>query len=389
MMNRNAPIAIGLVVVALGFVGLRWLGAGSDDPYDESYARGDEYQRYASRGGDQADDRRHGGEARRPYARESSRSAGGNDRADRQGRGDSRPGFGDKGGGGDDRNGSATTVSGSARSNRPATGGTSLSRRSGDTIDRSARLRSAGAAGAAGQDTANAPRLDRLRSRAPSADALDEIDAAEADGAEVKGDEDGVVFDPMSADVQKNLVDRGTNEDPDAVHKVEFLEDEGGFYAGEDSVFSFPAAGNINGTEGTINLVVEPEWNGSDEGTNNLLRVGPKHSWGNRMVITKNHQYLRWQHFDNQGTERGLGVRIDNWQAGDRHQVTVTYDAETLELWVDGQLVDSRPSEGAQIDIKDNSTIELGSAENRAVLGGGARFFDVFALDSKKHPGDL
>ena len=238
-------------------------------------------------------------------------------------------------------------------------------------------------------------RLSQLKDRGPTgsgksgvvvADQVDGADAVPVGGA----DEDGTLFDPLSPDVLEHKVDRGPEEDPSAVHDVDFLKEEGGVHAGEDSVLSFPATGNIDGAEGTINMVIEPDWNGSDEGSRSLLVVGEKNEWKNRIRVVKNNNYLRAMHFDSTGTERGLGIEINNWKAGEQHQVTVGWSKkdQLLALFVDGAKVAERPLDG-EIVFGSAATIEVGSAANREYRGAASSIFDLTTHDRMLTPGDL
>jgi hypothetical protein len=382
-MSRSGIVVAAVVVFALGLVALRWLDAGGERVRRGEAADGGAGDRYAGRFGASGDQQFPlGDDGRRDYGRPGSESSG-----DRR----SRIGFRDATGS-EHRTGSQSIVEG-RRGLRDGPARSSLGGGEGG-VDRRASRTLAGSDRSVGSDRLGglsgdaAPRLDRLREYAPAPG--DAESAWDEDLLpKVDEEEDGKLFDPLAPEVQNAEIDRGRDEDPAAVHNVDFLEDEGGVYAGEDSVLSFPATGNVDGGEGTINLVIEPDWDGADTGKNNLLRVGEKHIWENRMLISKDNQALRMQHFDSLGIERGLLVRIDDWVAGERHQITVTYGPDRLEIYVDGELADTQPAEGATIDFSPKATIEVGSAENDALRGANSRIYDLATFNSMKLPGEF
>lgn len=377
-MGRSRITVAVVVVFALGLVVLRWLDAGGEPLAQGEAAYGGTGDRHAGRPGA-------GGNYESPL--------GANGRRDYERSGDRRSRLGIRDATGSARRTDSHRIVEGQRGLRDGPAPNSLGGGDGGVDRRASRPlggsdRSIGSARLGSRSGDAAPRLDRLREHAPApgevASAWDEDPIPQ-----VVDDEDGKLFDPLAPEVQNAEIDRGRGEDPAAVHKVDFLKDEGGVYAGEDSVLSFPATGNVNGGEGTINLVIEPDWNGADQGSNNLLRAGEKHIWENRILISKNNQALRMQHFDSLGVERGLLVPIDEWVAGERHQITVTYGPDRLEIYVDGALAGSRPAEGATIDFSPKATIEVGSAENDVLRGANSRIFDLTTFNSMKLPGEF
>jgi hypothetical protein len=57
------------------------------------------------------------------------------------------------------------------------------------------------------------------------------------------------------------------------------------------------------------------------------------------MHMMKNVTYLRFEFFDTQGKEQGLGFYIGDWKQGDWHQVVGTWVGNEYFLHVDGKLV--------------------------------------------------
>lgn len=193
---------------------------------------------------------------------------------------------------------------------------------------------------------------DGADSASPAGDRDDVVDAE-------REEEDGTLFDPLAAEAHGAEVDRGDGEDPLAVKKVDFLQD-GAIYVGDESVYTFPAAGNIRGAEGAIDMVIVPEWSGADGSDHSLLYVGAAGEWKSRMWIVKNGESIRFMTFDDDGIERSLNVRIPDWQVGERHEITASWDEEEIRLFLDGQLAGARPLDG-QITFHGRSMIELGT----------------------------
>ena len=232
-------------------------------------------------------------------------------------------------------------------------------------------------------------RLETLRNRGLSDGGAVIDDGLDGDPDVAAEDEEtGKLFDPFAPEVLNDEVDRGRDEDPAAVHKVDFLDDEGGIYAGEDSVLTYPAAGNINGAAGTISMVLEPDWNGSDKTSHTLLTVGEQNQWANRIRVVKNNNYLRFMYFDSEGAERGVAIAIDDWVAGERKEVTAGWDSDQLTLYVNGELVGQRPNEG-ELVFNNNTKIEVGSYSNKEYKGASSRIFDLLTFDKSRAPDEF
>ncbi len=379
-MSRAVIVCAAFFLAAAGLVGMRWFSGGADEPWPT-----DEY-RYVGR---DRDGRRRVAE-RDPsggVAGRDSRGSGGaaaareSDADNRFGRSATarRSGTSERRG---SRSGSAGMVASGSR--RAKSGGWRAEGRRSETSRRSSGDGSLSNRPSASEkltterNGARADRLTALRSRGRKpADGGGLGDAGEV-VADLAGEaeKDGTLFDPFAPEVLTDKVDRGRGEDPFNVQNVDFLEEEGGVEVGDDSQLKYPALGNINPVQGSVDFVIEPDWNGADRTSHSLFVVGETNQWNNRMRIVKENDYIRFMSFDNSGVERNLRYKIGDWVAGERHQVRASWDTDQLVLEIDGQVVDQRPN-GGELILGDASQIEVGSHYTDAYTGTPGKIFDL------------
>ena len=130
-----------------------------------------------------------------------------------------------------------------------------------------------------------------------------------------------------------------------------------GVLVDSDDQLSYPAAGNLNRLQGSIEFWFQPNWNGSDGLDYGLFEVGAE--WPNRIRIQKdganNLRFLLWD----SGTEYGLAYNVGSWKVGEWHHIAATWQAPRIALYVDGILVDSNASAGVPDVLSD--TLYIGS----------------------------
>ncbi len=194
-----------------------------------------------------------------------------------------------------------------------------------------------------------------------------------------------VLFAPFSSELRRGQVQR-RRETPMTAENVTFLRDDGGVEVGVDARLEFFAIGNINPGQGTVSFVIEPDWDGSDETSHSFFVVGERNVWNNRMWLVKQGEHLRLMLFDDVGAERGLGGRIGDWVAGERHQVQAAWSSDRLALYIDGELVDERPN-GGKIVLNGNSRIEVGSRYTDKHGGAAGRLFE-FTIEDRMFEAD-
>jgi len=119
-----------------------------------------------------------------------------------------------------------------------------------------------------------------------------------------------------------------------------------------DSRYAIPDAGNLSGEAGSISFCLQPQWGGGDPSNAGLVDLETPNVWENRLKIFKNGEYFRFSIWPSTGAESGVSARINNWQAGQWHPVTVTFGPDPqsgqnmASMYVDGQLVGQQPYDG-------------------------------------------
>jgi len=190
---------------------------------------------------------------------------------------------------------------------------------------------------------------------------------AESDGA----DADGKLFAPF------DILDRGEN--PIEASHVDFVPGDGVVLA-DDSELIYPAEGNVDGAAGTINFVIEPDWEGGDDSNRTLVRIDRPGDFQSRIQVIKSGEFLRFMFVDAQGADRNLTFSIAEWHAGDSHQVTATWGDGRLALYVDGSEAAKLEFSGS-IDVGADTQIALGSTTIDGLAGARARISDFTVLD--------
>jgi concanavalin A-like lectin/glucanase superfamily protein len=127
---------------------------------------------------------------------------------------------------------------------------------------------------------------------------------------------------------------------------ITYSDDGSGVKFGPSSVLAYPNSGNVRGDGGTISLDINPEWNGGDDGDFSLMNLRTPNDPSDLMRLYKNGRYLRFIFADDTGQERDVGVDISNWQAGQPHNVQVTWGDASNALYVDRQLAGQNTYEG-------------------------------------------
>ena len=107
-----------------------------------------------------------------------------------------------------------------------------------------------------------------------------------------------------------------------------------------DDTLSYPTIDNLNRTQGSIEFWFRPAWNGGDTQSYTLFEVG--NTWFNRLRIMKdganNLRFMMWD----STTEYNAAYNVGHWAAGEWHHIAALWQADTIALYVDGQLRDSR-----------------------------------------------
>jgi hypothetical protein len=363
-MERSHFLVIALVVAALGLFGLRLLSTPSDDLQTASLGRSERL----GPDGMPLDGSAGGRDGRRGRLGDGSGGSGGD-----HGR-LSPGGFGsDRGGasGGANR-GAADTVMGGrnhAGGLGGAVGGGSGGASGGGSTG---SLASAGSAGQLGPKAERRSDLvESLGSRPPTKSDLDT--APKPDNG------DGVT---LKLDKPEDIADQGgVAKDVDAPK-----DSDDGIQIPPDGRVQLPP-GAISGDGGTVSFTVKPDWAGSDPGDNALLEYRQEHEWSNRMEIVKNGDFLRFILTDSGGKETDISTKIDNWQAGDEHAISASWDGQskTTYLYVDGQLAGQNQYKDPYVPPSTNMIVGADHSSGAySGLSGTLRGFQVSS--SPQHP---
>ncbi|GBD26530.1 hypothetical protein HRbin30_01862 [bacterium HR30] len=105
-------------------------------------------------------------------------------------------------------------------------------------------------------------------------------------------------------------------------------------------------AGKIAGDAGSMAFWLKPDWEPTDQNDAVFVQIGE----GQQAIrVAKNVNFLRFEYFDADGRERGVGVPIDDWKPGEWHQVSATWVQGRLQLFVDGKAVSQNSFETAPV----------------------------------------
>ncbi len=133
-----------------------------------------------------------------------------------------------------------------------------------------------------------------------------------------------------------------------------------------DSKFAIPDAGNLSGDTGSISFCLQPQWGGGDMTNAGLMNLQTPNMWENHLKIFKNGEYFRFSIWPNSGVESGVSAKINNWQPGQWHPVTVTFGPDpttgvnTASMYLDGTLIGQQPYDGP-INIPQQQPLYIGS----------------------------
>ena len=151
--------------------------------------------------------------------------------------------------------------------------------------------------------------------------------------------------------------------------------DDVAFHSGDDVQFptaervAIPIDGKLQHEGGSVSLWVQPGWERGNEDDATLVQLG------DRLRLAKSVHFLRLEAADAEapdaGDVAGVGVPITEWNPGEWHQVTATWNENALSLYVDGELVGRRMGRGP-VDLPPDTELLVGSdlAESRRVAPG-------------------
>ncbi len=134
----------------------------------------------------------------------------------------------------------------------------------------------------------------------------------------------------------------GTQGEPGAPGETDFTTGKygQGVSIDTDDALTYPAAGNLNRTQGAIEFWIRPTWNGGDGQSYTFFEIG--NGWFNRMRIMKdganNLRFMLWD----STTEYGIAYNVGHWGADEWHHIAATWSGPDIALYTDGQQRASR-----------------------------------------------
>jgi len=122
-----------------------------------------------------------------------------------------------------------------------------------------------------------------------------------------------------------------------------------------DSRVEIGDIGQITGPAGTMSFWLQPESGAANQDAATLLQLG-----AGRIEVIENVNYLVFKFTDDGGITSGLGAPITDWEQGEWHQITTTWDGTEYALYVDGQLITQMSHDGF-VDLPSGTKLYIGS----------------------------
>ncbi|MBU1944128.1 MAG: right-handed parallel beta-helix repeat-containing protein, partial [Actinobacteria bacterium] len=122
---------------------------------------------------------------------------------------------------------------------------------------------------------------------------------------------------------------------------------DSGLFIGSGDSLSYPTAGNITASSGTLAMWVTPDWSASDEATHTLFSTEPT-EFGSGLSISKEEGKILFSAFDSFGRPKIVSAPVteDDVQQGVPFHLAVTWNEGDIRLYLNG--VEHRP-EGGQM----------------------------------------
>ena len=107
-----------------------------------------------------------------------------------------------------------------------------------------------------------------------------------------------------------------------------------GVLVDDGDTFTYPTAGNLDRTAGSIEFWLRPSWDGDDGQDYAFFEVGT--SWYNGIRLAKdgadNFRFIVWAG----SAEYGIAHWVGDWQAGEWHHIAATWQESEIALYEDG-----------------------------------------------------
>lgn len=150
---------------------------------------------------------------------------------------------------------------------------------------------------------------------------------------------------------------------PTQKERIELTPDGMALTFGEGERFGF-AKEAYDKSQGSITFEIVPGWSGDEDSVRLFLQIREPNAWHSRLLVFKDHPFLRFLLTDDTGAEHGSGVPIVGWARGDRHAVAVTWHDGVAALYLDGKLIGEDKYQG-KLEITPRTLLYMG-ADNPA-----------------------
>ncbi|MBS1811226.1 MAG: hypothetical protein JST84_23890 [Acidobacteria bacterium] len=145
-----------------------------------------------------------------------------------------------------------------------------------------------------------------------------------------------------------------------------------GLYMDRGNRLTYSSEGNVNSTEGTIELWLKPSWNGTDGQNHAIFRYGTSNGY---MLLGKEGNVLRMvlnRANENGSLELDVSTDVQSWQADQWHHVAASWSntGQFIRLYVDGTLASERAFVATlpTISTVTNPTLQIGGDSVRYPL---------------------
>ncbi|MFH1150268.1 MAG: right-handed parallel beta-helix repeat-containing protein [Actinomycetota bacterium] len=120
---------------------------------------------------------------------------------------------------------------------------------------------------------------------------------------------------------------------------------DSGLFIGSGDSLSYPTAGNITASSGTLAMWVTPDWGASSEGERTLFSTEPT-EFGSGLSISKEEGKITFSAFDSFGRPKSVSASLtdDDVQQGVPFHLAVTWNEGDIRLYLNG--VEHRPQGG-------------------------------------------
>lgn len=107
-------------------------------------------------------------------------------------------------------------------------------------------------------------------------------------------------------------------------------------------VLEYASSGNFNSQQGTLEMWIQPEWQGNDDQENVLMEIG---AWPDAMLIHRVGNEIEIIRSNGSGNFVNAGSSVASWQAEEWHHVAFTWEENnSVSTYFDGVLVATNPA---------------------------------------------